>query len=106
MSRKIIWKVCLTLEHTFIFGKILVTFQGLHRLLPGTAGAPGHTPVAPSQELLSGCSGLWRGQRGPAGPSGQLGCGHRGGDTGMQAQGCRHRDAGAGMLVQGCSWQR
>lgn len=49
--------------------------------------------MAPSQWLLSGCSGLWRGQCGPAGPTGQQGCSHRGGGTGIQARGCRCGDA-------------
>lgn len=94
MSRKIIWKVCLTLEHTFIFGKILVTFQSCTACFPARQAPQGTRPW----HQPSGC--FWDAQ-GFGGdsvvlPGPQV---SRDAVTGVVAQGCRHRDAGAGMLL-------
>jgi len=99
VSRKIIWKVCLTLERAFIFGKILVTLQGSTacfpaRLVPratrlphppggwfwGAWGSGGDSVVPPGPLLSQGC---W--------------CGDAG--AGTLAQRCWHGDAGTGMLL-------
>lgn len=101
VSRKIIWKVCLTLEHAFIFEKKnLGDPPRQHRPLPSMAGIPATHPW--HEGLLLGCLGLWRGQCDPDRAAGQ---------PGMLAQGCWHSDtgtsdAGTVMLVQSCSWTR
>lgn len=97
VSRKIIRKVCLTLEHAFIFGKILVTLQVSTASFPARPASQGTRPWHHP-------SGYFRDARGsggdgvtPAGPQVSQGCWHGDAGTGMLAQGCRH---------QGCSWPR
>lgn len=87
VSRKIIWKVCLTLEHAFIFGKILVTLQGSTACFPAR-------PVLLGTRLWHHPRGRFRGARGsggdsvvPPGPQVSQACWNKG---------CWHRDTGTG----------
>lgn len=60
VSRKIIWKVCLTLEHAFIFGKMLVTLQGSTACFPARPAPRGTCLGNHPKGPFSGCPELRR----------------------------------------------
>lgn len=94
MSRKIIWKVCLTLEHTFISGKILVTFPGCTACFPARQAPQGTRPWHHPSGCFRDAQGSGGDSAVPPGPQVS-----RDAVTEVVAQGYRHGDAGAGMLL-------
>lgn len=80
VSRKIIWKVCLTLEQAFIFGKILVTLQGSIACFPAWPAPQGTHPGHHPRDCFRDA---WGSEGDNVVP------------PGLQfSQGCWHRDAG------------